>query len=99
MMTDLDFQLYIIESRKPMLEAAGLWSNTYDAMQVFVLAGVVMDDPEVWRLSSLSDFKIIDDPEDAPCAFTTDWPALFKAMGPRGRAELAERIKNRHGKR
>jgi hypothetical protein len=82
-----------------MLEAAGLWSETYDAMQAFILAGEVTNDPEVWRLSSLSDFKIIEDPVDAPCAFTTDWPALFKAMGPRDRAELAERIKTRHGKK
>jgi hypothetical protein len=99
MTDDVAFQLYIIESRKPMLEAAGLWSETYDAMQAFILAGEVMDDPGVGRLRSLPDFKIIDDPIDAPCAFRTDWPALFKAMGPRGRAELSARIKNRHSKK
>ncbi len=97
-MTDLEYQLYIIEARKPKLEAAGLWSNTYDAMQVLILWGVVMDDPEVCRLSMLPDFKIID-PEDEFCSYTTDWVKLFAALGPRGRAELAERIKNRHGKK
>ena len=98
-MTDDEYALYIIESRKPLLQAAGLWSESYDAMQAYLLAGIVTDDPEVWRLSSLPDFKIIDDPVEAPCAFTTDWMRLFAAMGPRGRAELAARIKNRSGKR
>ena len=93
-MTDLDYQLYVINARKPMLEAAGLWSNTYNAMQVLILANVVMDNPEVWRLSSLPDFKIIDDPEEAPCAFTTDWVELFAAMGPRGRSEAAQPSKS-----
>jgi P27 family predicted phage terminase small subunit len=98
-MTDDEYQLYIIQARKPMLEAAGLWSDSYDAMQVLILAGVVTHDPEVWRLSWLPDFKIIDDPVDEFCSYTTDWVRLFAAMGPRSRAELAARIKNRHGKK
>jgi hypothetical protein len=98
-LTDLEYQIYIIESRRPHLQAAGLWSDSYDAMQTYVLWGVVMDDPEVLRLTLLPDFKIIDDPEEMLCAFTTDWARLFASMGPAGRAALKERIKNRAAKR
>jgi hypothetical protein len=98
-MNDLQHQLDVINRWQPILEGAGLWSPTYDAFNCLLLAGVIMDDREVGRLRSLPDFQIVDDPVDAPCAFTTNWPALFKAMGPAGRAEFRERIRNRHGKR
>jgi hypothetical protein len=97
--SDLEYQLDVINRYQPILEGAGVWSSTYDALGVLILAGVVMRDPEVERLVRLPDFKIIDDPVDATSAFWTDWPALFKAMGPAGRAELRERIKNKHGRK
>jgi hypothetical protein len=96
-MSDREHQLDVISRWQPILESAGLWSPTYDALNILILAGVVMADAEVSRLVSQPEFKIVDDPVDAPCAFRTDWSALFKAMGPAGRAELRERIKNKHG--
>jgi hypothetical protein len=98
-MSDLEYQLDVISRYQPILEGAGLWSSTYDSLNVLILAGVVMADAEVGRLVSQPEFKIVDDPVDAPCAFRTDWSALFKTLGPAGRAELRERIKNKHGRK
>jgi hypothetical protein len=53
MSAETDFQLYVIDSRKTMLQAAGLWSDTYNAMQVVILAGLVMDDEVVEIYSQL----------------------------------------------
>lgn len=97
-MSDLQYQLEVIAYWKPLLVAAEMWSSQYDALNVLCLANVIMDDPEVLKLSKLSEFRIIDDPVEAPAAVRIDYSKLFAAMGPRGRAEMGERIRSRHGK-
>jgi len=57
----------------------------------FVIGGRIMNDPEVRRLSFNPRYQIRD--EEFPAAFETDWPKLFKALGPARCAALAARVR------
>jgi hypothetical protein len=84
MTDDSEFQIYILETRKPLLRAAGLWDESYNPLEAYLLWGAVMSDPEVWRLSLLPEcFTWDEDPfED----FSDDGD-LLPADAPRNKKE------------
>jgi hypothetical protein len=60
MADDADFLLYVLASRKPLLQLVGLWSETYDSLEAYLLWGLVMCDPEVHRMAMREEFQIRD---------------------------------------
>jgi hypothetical protein len=58
MTDDTEFLVYILSSRKPLLQLVGLWADSYDAMKAYLLWGLVMCDPEVHRMAMSEEFQI-----------------------------------------
>jgi hypothetical protein len=80
-----------IDYWKPLLIEAGLWATGYDALNILLLAGAVMDDPEVAELRRREEF-IVRDP-NYPASVDVQWKKLFEHLGPEGRAQLHARLK------
>lgn len=73
------------------LRAVGLDDPKLGPEESYMLAGAVRADREVERLAAQEAHKIRD--PEWPCAFETDWFKLGAALGPAGRAALAERVR------
>lgn len=92
MTNELEMRREIQSRWRPVVRAFGLDEPKHEAADTYFLATAIMNDREVDRMMMLPEFQIVDDPEFT-CAVRTDWAKLGTALGPAGRAELAERVK------
>jgi hypothetical protein len=74
----------------PVLDAAGLYHHgKITSEDILLLAGKIMHDSQITALRMRPEFQIS---KNNSRAFETNWPALFEALGPVGKATLAHRI-------
>jgi hypothetical protein len=83
----------------PIVAAAG-YENVLRELEPeegLLLAGKIMHDPEVNKLSALEEFSVYTDPE-YPAVMAPNWKAILGSLGESGRAALRNRINFQDGK-
>jgi hypothetical protein len=82
-----------IQSRwRPVVLAFGMDEPSHKPEETFLLASAIMGDRVVDQLAMRPEFQIPD--AEFPCAVEPDWAKIGTALGPAGRASLAERIRS-----
>ena len=93
MTNELETRRCTQERWRVVTRAVGMDSPSHKPEETFFLASDIMADAEVEKLRRQKAFQI-QDPE-FPCASEPNWPKIGSALGPAGRAALAERLRNR----
>jgi hypothetical protein len=90
---ELDARRELQARWRKVVRAVGLDDKKHTPEETYFLAAAIMNDRVVDQLVMRAEFQIRD--EEFPCSFVTDWPKLGAALGPAGRAALAERLRSK----
>ncbi|MGH9505052.1 MAG: hypothetical protein ACRD20_19535 [Terriglobales bacterium] len=87
---NLNLRIQLADEWRPIVEGTGVPVSAVSPEDMVLVAGSIIRDPAVVALRFQPEFQI---PERGTCAFRTNWPKLFAALGPVACAELAARVR------